>query len=184
MKALILINYIVLFILLGVIPAVWTACDPCTDNQSLMIYDKNILNSNQSISNDPASICNTCNQNTISQICYNPREISVVRINCTNSKLFCACASNQRACYTVTQSQPLYQADYLIYANAKYSFLALNTGASEITNGNKTYDFQSNLPSIPNDKKFLNAPFLSVSCSGCNTINDPSTNTPYNCSKI
>ncbi|KAL7070131.1 hypothetical protein ACQ4LE_010367 [Meloidogyne hapla] len=164
-----------------IMPTTTIPCSPCTVGQSLVLYDKNILNSNQSINNVPASRCDNCNQSTISQICYNPRVISVVRVRCTNSKLFCACASNQKVCYTVTQNAPLYVADYLIYANASYSFLALNTGASEISNGKKTYDFQSNLPSIPNDKNYLNAPFLSVSCSGCDAIRNPINNITYTC---
>nr|CAD2193195.1 unnamed protein product [Meloidogyne enterolobii] len=174
-------RYIVPFILMWLVPSGKTACDPCADNQSTMIYDKNFLDSNQSINNEPASRCDNCDQNTISKICYNPREISVVRVRCTDSTLFCVCASNQKACYTVTEKAPLYEADYLIYANSSYSFLALNTGASEISNGKKTYEFSASMTFIPNDKTFLNAPFLSVSCSGCDVLSDPSNNSTYSC---
>nr|CAD2175839.1 unnamed protein product [Meloidogyne enterolobii] len=144
-----------------IMPTTTMPCVPCTVGQSLVLYDKNILNSNQSINNVPAYRCDNCNQSTISEVCYNPRNISVIRVRCTDSTLFCVCASNQKACYTVTEKAPLYQADYLIYANSSYSFLALNTGASEISNGKKTYEFSASMNFIPNDKTFLNAPFLS-----------------------
>uniref|UniRef100_A0A915LNP4 Uncharacterized protein n=1 Tax=Meloidogyne javanica TaxID=6303 RepID=A0A915LNP4_MELJA len=164
-----------------IMPTTTMPCVPCTVGQSLVLYDKNILNSNQSINNVPAYRCDNCNQSTISEVCYNPRNISVIRVRCTDSTLFCACASNQKACYTVTEKAPLYQADYLIYANSSYSFLALNTGASEISNGKKTYEFSPSMTFIPNGKTFLNAPFLSVSCSGCDAIRDPLKNNPYTC---
>ncbi|CAK5049382.1 unnamed protein product [Meloidogyne enterolobii] len=144
-----------------IMPTTTMPCVPCTVGQSLVLYDKNILNSNQSINNVPAYRCDNCNQSTISEVCYNPRNISVIRVRCTDSTLFCVCASNQKACYTVTEKAPLYEADYLIYANSSYSFLALNTGASEISNGKKTYEFSVSMTFIPNDKTFLNAPFLS-----------------------
>ncbi|CAK5040282.1 unnamed protein product [Meloidogyne enterolobii] len=144
-----------------IMPTTTMPCVPCAAGQSLVLYDKNILNSNQSINNVPAYRCDNCNQSTISEVCYNPRNISVIRVRCTDSTLFCVCASNQKACYTVTEKAPLYEADYLIYANSSYSFLALNTGASEISNGKKTYEFSPSMTFIPNDKTFLNAPFLS-----------------------
>ncbi|CAK5016396.1 unnamed protein product [Meloidogyne enterolobii] len=55
-------------ILLWLVPSGKTACDPCADNQSTMIYDKNFLDSNQSINDEPASRCDNCDQNTISKV--------------------------------------------------------------------------------------------------------------------
>nr|CAD2176640.1 unnamed protein product [Meloidogyne enterolobii] len=107
-------------------------CADCSAGQSKVIYEKNTLLSNQTINNLAATECiYNCKDKDVSQACYNPSPISVVRIRCTDSTKFCVCTSDNKGCFTVTQSAPLYQADYLIYANASYTFLALNTGASQ-----------------------------------------------------
>uniref|UniRef100_A0A1I8BNU3 ShKT domain-containing protein n=1 Tax=Meloidogyne hapla TaxID=6305 RepID=A0A1I8BNU3_MELHA len=115
--------------------------------------------------------------------CYDPSTISVVRIRCTDSTKFCVCTSDSKGCFTVSQSQPLYTADYLIYANASYTFLALNTGASQIKNSGtgKTYDFQTSMTFIPNDNTFLNAGYLAISCNGCNPIHNNGMDTQKPC---
>ncbi|CAK5040286.1 unnamed protein product [Meloidogyne enterolobii] len=93
-------------------------CADCSAGQSKVIYEKNTLLSNQTINNLAATECiYNCKDKDVSQACYNPSTISVVRIRCTDSTKFCVCTSDKKGCFTVTQSAPLYQADYLIYAN-------------------------------------------------------------------
>ncbi|KAF7635433.1 hypothetical protein Mgra_00005110, partial [Meloidogyne graminicola] len=146
-------------------------CGNCLLGQSKIIIDKTSLATNQIVNTAAATRCDNCKQNTITQLCYETQAVETVRISCTDPTQFCACSPNEKGCFTATQ--PSLKADYSIFVNASYTFLTLNTGASKISNGIKTFSFTSSKTFVPNGSTFLNAPYLAVSCTGCNPIHNP-----------